>query len=530
MEDFGASIQSMIKAGKTPDEILSLYGFAPSSIDPELRSFMFNLLHLVADLMSSVNTSFEEARGRLDTMSSTIEALTEIINDNSNKNSRNSSLPPSSDGYRKPPVAPRSLRGRSGKTPGGQDGHAGHGLKKVECDEKRDVDHYPRQCLACPRLGECIANMKCIASGHVYEARTILVDNEHKAYSILCPVMERMLKAELPDESRSSQQYGGTIRSTAVGLWSIGVSSIARIPQMVKRLTGTVLSSGTAYNFLRSFAHRCDDALGAIRNYLASCNAKGADETGLRAEGRLHWLHVVCDGRATYLYADRKRGFDAIRNDGLLLDASGALVHDCWSAYFNLENMEHAICLQHIQRELRGAMEREKEYADYFKEIEDLLLEMREAKLDAMEAGESSLEHEAIKNFKARFLALIDKGLERFPQPKRRSRLKLGKMPQGKTRSLLLRLKELQGSVFLFLENFEVEFTNNESERSLRGSKVRQSISKCFRTEEGLSMFAKINSVLDTAAKNGIDKFEMIEAVFNGTAVPLLQSVLYQCD
>lgn len=526
MEDFGTQIQRLIKEGKSPEEILSLYGFDTKAMDTNLISFFINIINVLSSLMSSINTNFEDVQNKLSTMNNTIETLTKIINEKNNKNSRNSSLPPSSDGYKKAPSTSRSLRSRSEKKPGGQEGHTGHGLNKLECSERNEIRHYPKQCLSCPRLGECIKKMNCIASGHVYETKTILVDNEHKAYSVLCPMMEKLLKAELPKESKSSQQYGSSIKSTVVGLWSVGISSIARIPQMVKRLTGTVISQGSVYNFLRSFASKCNEPLNTIRNYLSSCEVKGADETGLRTEGNLHWLHVVCDNNATYLYADKKRGFEAIKNNGLLLDASGTLIHDCWSSYFNLENLEHSICLQHIQRELRSAMIREREHADYFQRIENILLEMRKVKLDAIESGKNNIDNRVLENFKERFSTLIDVGLKMFPKPKRKSRLKLGKIPQGKTRSLLLRLKNLQDSVFLFLENFDVSYTNNESERALRGSKVRQSVSKCFRTEEGLSIFAKINSVLDTAMKNGIDKFEIIEAVFNGTANSLLQSVL----
>ena len=107
--------------------------------------------------------------------------------------------------------------------------------------------------------------------------------------------------------------------------------------------------------------------------------------------------------------------------------------------------------------------------------------------------------------------------------------LGLGRISNGKTRSLLLRLQEIEDCIFLFLEEFEVDYSNNISERSFRFSKVRQSVSKCFRTFEGFKLFAAISSVLETAAKLGIDKLQMINDIFNGTAAQTLGLSLRLC-
>jgi transposase len=62
------------------------------------------------------------------------------------QNSRNSSKPPSSDGLIKP--APKSLRGRSGRRPGGQAGHRGQTLCQV-ADPDRRRRYVPRRCRGC---------------------------------------------------------------------------------------------------------------------------------------------------------------------------------------------------------------------------------------------------------------------------------------------------------------------------------------------------------------------------------------------
>ncbi len=60
--------------------------------------------------------------------------------------SRNSSKPPSSDGPDKP--APKSLRGRSERKPGGQPGREGRTLRQVERPDEVVV-HEPGACTGC---------------------------------------------------------------------------------------------------------------------------------------------------------------------------------------------------------------------------------------------------------------------------------------------------------------------------------------------------------------------------------------------
>jgi hypothetical protein len=87
-----------------------------------------------------------------------------------NQNSANSSKPPSSDGYTKP----TSTRKKSGKKPGGQAGHSGHGLKIVH-EIKETVELNPA---LCPCYGEDLHDVapKHVTTRYVHEIPEITIE------------------------------------------------------------------------------------------------------------------------------------------------------------------------------------------------------------------------------------------------------------------------------------------------------------------------------------------------------------------
>src|ERR1039457_413987 len=72
-----------------------------------------------------------------------LTALIKQLQDRLNKDSHNSSKPPSTDGYKKKPV---TLRLKSGRKPGGQMGHPGSGLAISSSPNEVDniVQYGPR--------------------------------------------------------------------------------------------------------------------------------------------------------------------------------------------------------------------------------------------------------------------------------------------------------------------------------------------------------------------------------------------------
>jgi transposase len=101
------------------------------------------VVELVERLFAQLADQQELLRSQQQAISS-LTARVEELEDRLAKNSRNSSKPPSSDDPPTKKPKPKSLRGTSGKKPGGQKGHPGTTLSLVE-DPEHLVVHSPEE-------------------------------------------------------------------------------------------------------------------------------------------------------------------------------------------------------------------------------------------------------------------------------------------------------------------------------------------------------------------------------------------------
>lgn len=114
-----------------------------------------NLLEQNADLRAQ-NTAMIEQLAQLNATVDSLQQTIKNLQEQLNKNSKNSSKPPSSDGLKKPPVnKDRSLRGKSGKKQGAQDGHNGVYLS-VLADPNEVKHHMHSDCTNCPYHDSCL--------------------------------------------------------------------------------------------------------------------------------------------------------------------------------------------------------------------------------------------------------------------------------------------------------------------------------------------------------------------------------------
>jgi transposase len=418
-----------------------------------------------------------------------------------NKNSNNSSKPPSSDGYKKPPT--KSLRGKTGKKPGGQKGHKGSGLK-IDRTPDSEIDVLPE---GCPDCGEHLLEMPMSRTDtrYVYDVEINVNLTKYDIYETTCPNCGITAVAAPPPECKSTINYGNMVRTLCTVLTQYGYISIDKTHKILRDLIGMPISTGTVNNIQRQFAGLTGKSLEEIQADVKESTTACADETGGRVGGETKWWHVVSTRRSTYLTVHKKRGKEGYQAAGVLENYTGNLVHDGWKPYFGLDKCTHSRCCAHLLRDLNGQIERGCKWAAAMKE---LLLEMKHAVDRYKESEKSELSRYYLDKFKQRYDEVLAMAkAEIVPSETRK---------KSTTENLYIQLCDYRAEFTRFANDFDVPFDNNQAERDIRNLKTKNKVSGGFRTHEGAEDYAKTTSVIGTFIKRGLSVVGSIFELFAG--------------
>ena len=406
------------------------------------------------------------------------------------KDSHNSHLPPSSDRFAR---QPKSLRKKSEKKAGGQEGHPGATLSLSQTPDEVIVHAVER----CEHGQQDLRHIAPVA----LERRQVLelppprlLVREHQAQSKCCPRCQQRTTAPFPAEVRAPVQYGASIGARAVYLSQQQLLPFARVCEVMADLLGVALSEGSLQEVIVGCQHNLGEVEQQIKQALRQAEVLHQDETGVYISGKRYWMHVTSTGRLTHYQVHASRGHEAEDAIGILPGFRGISVHDGFGSYF-LYSCEHANCNVHLLRDLTYLAEEQGLW--WAAKLKALLLDRKEATQQAREQGKLWLDPLEVADWETGFLQLLAEGDRAHPRaqapPGHRGRVK-----QSAARNLLDRLCKHQQAVLAFVEDLRVPFDNNQAERDLRMVKVQQKVSGCFRAVAGAEAFARIRGYLST--------------------------------
>ena len=459
----------------------------------------------------NLTASVAELTDTVDKLKQTIEELREQLN----KNSRNSSKPPSSDGLGKPTVKKdRSLREASGKKQGAQEGHEGVCLSIISNPDHTE-NHMHSDCEGCPYHDACLEKACIKETRHEIDAVVTVDVTAHNLFSVPeCPLHGGSRTGHFPADIKAAVQYGKNLQAMVVAFNTVGAVSINRTHEILSSVFNIPLATGTIKNMVT----RCADSLKGthekIRLKMTTRGLIHCDETGTRVDGKTWWVHNASDRDYTYLTINKKRGRIGMDEAGVLPHARGIIVHDCWGSYWQYPDVTHAICCAHLLRELNGVIENhpEQTWAPKFRR---LLLDMKKSRDEAVQEHRDELSSQQLSKFDTEYDDIIKTAYEENPLPETSAK-KRGRKKKSKVLNLICRLDNYKASVCLFIKNLCVPFDNNQAERDLRMVKVKTKVSGRFRSEEGAQEYLTIMSYIGCANKHHINAFTAIREALNG--------------
>lgn len=455
-------------------------------------------------LPESIRIYIRYLEGRIQQLETEVHELKNRLS----KDSSNSSKPPSSDGLKR---KPKSLRKKSNKKPGGQQGRIGKGLAQVSNPDVI-VTHTPSSCTGC---GLDLRNV----NGATAEQRQVfdipqpkINVTEHRVEEKKCPCCGERTRATFPENIKGPTQYGDRVRALIAYFSHQHFIPVDRVCEIFEDIFGVAISPGTCANVDEQLFENLKAFETGLKTYLLAAHVLHFDETGMRCEKKLHWIHVVSSQTATFYMMHAKRGQEAMDAAGVLSHFQGIAVHDHWFPYFAYSQVKHGLCNAHHLRELVFISEQKRE--SWAQQMHNLLIWANQEVEKHAECR--ALPPEILLKIEQTYSKILEEGfvyhesLPPLPKGKR------GKPKQREGKNLLDRLKEKRDCVLRFIYDFSVPFTNNQGERDIRMVKLKQKISGCFRTFHGGEILCRVRSYISTARKQAWNIWDSLADAIRG--------------
>ena len=279
-----------------------------------------------------------------------------------NRNSGNSSLPPSRD----PPLTRQQRRElarlrakESLRKPGGQPGHEGKSREFATPERiSSSVDHFPVACTACghrfggneARLGDPVVHQK-------WELPVIepLVA-EHRMWRLACPGCGCGQLASLPDGVTASM-LGPRMEAHIALLAGVYRLSRRQVTDVVCEMLGCPISVGAVDAAIMRISCVLADPWKELREAVREADAVHADETSWRLRGATQWLWVAASSLMACYRIDPRRTQQAAKN--LLGEDFGTfIITDRYAGYHWLDVLQQQLCWAHVIRQLTDLSER----------------------------------------------------------------------------------------------------------------------------------------------------------------------------
>jgi transposase len=390
---------------------------------------------------------------------------------------------------------------RRRKTPGRKAGHPPAlrpAPEQIDVHQDVPLPADPEGRVSCPKCNACLLDVKeheRIVEDVIPEK--VMVKCYH-TQSGWCPgcrkVVESRHREQPPAANLPHGQLGPNALAAGVLLRITHRLPFRQVSQVFADLPGLSVSPGAIARQVQRVADWLEPEYEKLKREIRAAPRVHVDETGWPIDGKNGYLWGVTTPTQTLYHIDPSRGGKVVRQ---LLGKvfGGTLVSDFYSAYATMDCKKQK-CLTHLLREFKESAEKSPAFAggSFYPRAKRLVKDMLLLKSRWEQLGDERYTSRACR---------LETRLDRLAD---------GSYAEPNEQRIAKRMGKHRQELTAFLWEKELDGTNNAAERALRPAVVARKISGGSRSDNGASAFAKLASLLRTAAQQGKNLLATIKA------------------
>ena len=430
--------------------------------------------------LQSIQVAFVESQMKLVELESNykqeillLKKEIESLKDKLNLNSSNSGIPTSKEVYQKE----KKIRKRSERKAGGQPGQKGRQYQLKEPDRVHKVDTKEQVC----SCGGCL-ELESHSVHQKIEFPTIKPEiDEYRLAHKRCKKCGKKYKAKLDNY----KVLGPNAESIIGSLGGFFNNSKRDIQQILSQIFNLDVSLGLISETEKRISSKLESKYKKLLEELEESPYLHIDETGHKNQGQRFWCWFLGNSKISFFYLAKTRGKKVLAK--LLPEYDGLVVSDRYAVYNYFEDKNRQVCLAHLRRDFkRFAHSSNAEIA----KIGNKLLDS----LDRVFVVYNGYRSKQIPNlYYLRKIREIQKKMYSLLKKLRHE----SELEQA--RRIANNILKSFDKMWLFIENEDIEPTNNFAERQIKHHVKYRKNSHHTWSDRGDRFIERIKSIYATA-------------------------------
>lgn len=432
-----------------------------------------------------------------------------------NMDGTNHGIPTSQTPIYKTKVIPNT-REKSNLPKGGQNGHAKHKLEKFKQEEVTTrYEHLMEHCPCCD--SNSIEKTGQVKEKDELDYKIVVEKKRHTFVEYKCKECGESFHQKIPNNLKEENQYGPQVQALELTLMNQANVTINKAQKITYGLTdGQInLSEGYIAKLQQRAAKNLDKFIQEIKQEIINQKLLHWDDTVIMIDTKRSCLRFYGTEKLAMYTAHVQKDKAGLDEDGILL----ALPKECTVVHdHNIVNYHeqylfgNAECNRHLISDLKKVIDNLNHL--WAKKMIELLTKTDHKRNRLISKGKEKFSQEELNKFENKFEKIMI-------EAHRENENEEQKYYVDKETALILRILDYKNEYLLWIHNFEVPFTNNLSERGLRGAKSKLKASGQFWNIESASWYAKIRSYIETCNRNKVNVYNALLKLSLGTPYSL---------